>query len=301
MRLAIARSLLLVPLGLAAACTVGGCSASSGSSGGASSGASSGGGYSSLSAIDGIWLLDGTWSFICNGVDENETISNAKVYVYQGAFSETQVQLSSTICGVGSVTVSGHISLSGNLTGVVSTNGGNPPLSDTISASCSGSQCSGQTDHTGDLNFTLTNSSEPVFDGATWQWGISCAPPPPSSSGSSPGVGCEGTGCPGPFYATISSGMLSGSMPGAPLGSGYYCDSSGQFMPLSSSQVSGYTLSISGKVDAAGNLTATVSQTVGPTLSFSGSLGQLTGTNGSTQLLAGTTPGAGLFFYRKTP
>jgi hypothetical protein len=224
------------------------------------SGGGGGGGFSNVSQLDAIWTLNGTYSFNCGGVAEHQIISGAKVYVFGGAFYEKALALPSAICGFGSLTFRGNIDLSGNITGTVVTNGGNPPLSDTLSATCTATSCQGGTANTSNLTFTMTKTAETPFDG-TWSR-------PDLSFGPGISVVCSNNQFVFAFNLSVSGGSFSSS--GNSVSPTAYCTAAG-----SASQPSSTT--VNGTIDNHGNLTATVTQPPGDSLSFSGQLTSLTG------------------------
>lgn len=153
--------------------TYGACVCTGGGSSGSGSGGSSEGGLTSLSQLNAIWTMSGQYSYQCNGVAENESISGARVQIFDGQFNEAVIALPTDTCNFASFLFQGSIDATGAITGTESTNGGNPPLSDTLTGSCSATSCTGSSANTGTLHFTLSNTEENPFDG-TWSIIIAC-------------------------------------------------------------------------------------------------------------------------------
>ena len=236
------------------------------------SSATPGPGFKSVSELNAVWKLNGTYSFQCNGAAENIAINNATVYVLNGAFSTT-LPWPTPVCGSNGVTFNGVVSSDGTISGNVATNGGGSTLSDTLKGTCSAASCSGTSANTSEFTFTMANSKTNPFDGSRWYASTQCS----DGGGSS-------------FAGAVSAGTASGTAT-----TGVICTSTGHTTISSGTPVQDvYSI----KIAADGTFTASVTQGTGDTLSFATTFTDLTGT--SAFGITGTD-GARLQFTRNPP
>jgi len=220
--------------------------------------------FTSLSQLNAIWTLNGTFAFSCNGVDEHEAVTNARIHIFNGAFDERNVALPSAACGIGTIRVQGAIDLTGAISGNVITQGGSPTLSDTFSGTCTATSCSAQTANTQLLYpFTLSNTAENVYDGTLWQLAVHCS---------------DGTAM--SFASSSSPPSLDNG--GTLQGAGTTCSTSVCTAAGSTADASTDTWTLSGTVAANGALSATLAQGAAGSLVFSG------GASSSATSLSGT-------------
>lgn len=214
--------------------------------------------YTSLAQLNAIWSVTGHLSFLCNGSPVNEDVTGTGIHVFNGAFNAVVV-LPVATCGSDAIKFQGTIDLSGAITGNVSTTGASP-LVDTFTGSCTSSSCTGATSNTALFSFTLSNTHEDVYDGTSWQLGITC------SDGSAMKLM--------PAVASIANaGVLQDS---AKTCAGPICTATG------STAGSGETVTLTGTVANDGTLSASFMQSAAETLTFAGA------TNTSYTSLAGT-------------
>lgn len=215
-------------------------------------------GFTNVSELDAIWHVTGTFSFMCAGSTENLAI-DSKVYVFAGAFDEpaiTYPTYPSRVCGTNSFALKGSIDASGNITGNVSTNGGNPVLSDTLTGRCTKTACQGQSANTGLIQFKLANTGEDPFDGAGWSVQMSC-------SDGMQAVAVNGG-------ATVTGGAFTVSPR-----TGRVCTSTGSIFRSPSGS------SLAGKITSTGAFSGTLSQGTDPSVTLSGTATSLTSVTGT--------------------
>jgi hypothetical protein len=244
-----------------------------GSSGSGSSG-SSAPDFKTVSDLNSLWKLNGTYSFRCNGAAENIAMNNANVYVFNGAFSTT-LRWPSSVCGSYGVNFNGVVRADGSISGNVATNGGGSTLSDTLSGSCSKASCTGQSANTSEFSFTMANTGSNPFDGSGWHASFQC------SNGGGAGAG-----------GSVSNGAASITAQAYVI-----CTSTGHTTISSGSGVQD-TFSI--QIAPDGTFSASVTQGTGDTLTFTATFADLTGTGNSTVAISGTD-GAHLQFARSPP
>ena len=239
--------------------------------------------FTSLSQLNAIWTLNGTFAFSCNGVDEHEGVTGAKIHVFNGNFDEPNIALPTAACGIATIRVQGAIDLSGAITGSVITQQGNPVLSDTFSGTCTATSCSAQTANTQLLYpFTLSNTAESVYDGTQWQLAVRCS---------------DGTA-----MSLASSSVPSLDNGGNLQGAGTTCSTSVCTAAGSTTAASTDTWTLSGTVSATGAVSATFAQGAAGSLVFTGPAStsktslSAPGTFGATISLTqcSTTSGSGL-------
>jgi hypothetical protein len=225
-----------------------------------------------LSDLNGIWSLSGDFGFLCDGNPINQRLTGGKVYVLDGQFDEPAIPLPTAVCNVATVKFAGAFALDGSLSGNFSVN--NSTLVDTFGGTCeSDAACSGGTQNTGLLSFTLAATGDNVFDGA-WSFSYAC------SDGTTPSSLFAGLG-----NVTIAGGVLSSA---GMMNTG--CQESG-LLTYGAPQ----SATLSGTVSATGAVAATLTQPTGETVTF-------TATSSSATAIAGTgNLGTTMSLTRPTP
>jgi hypothetical protein len=192
--------------------------------------------FTTLSQLDAMWSLSGTFGLICNGTTEHEGIAGAQIPVFNGSFKQL-VQLPTGACGISQILFQGAIALDGSLTGNVSTIGGNPVLSDVLGGTCRASACTGASVNTGLLTFSLSNTRALPF-GSPWSVAIRCS---------------DGTSITAAPVTLDSSGALVA-------GGSTFCAADGKACTASGSVAVTENFALQGNVTAHGALTATLMQ-----------------------------------------
>ena len=230
-------------------------------------------GFKSVSELNALWKLNGTYGFQCNGAAENIAMNNAAVYVFNGAFSTT-LRWPSSVCGSNGVTFNGVVNADGSISGNVATNGGGSTLSDTLKGTCSPTSCSGTSANTAEFSFTMANSGSNPFDGPLWRASFQC-----SDGG---GAGNSGALSAGAASITTSAFVI--------------CTPTGH---TSISSGAGVQDVFNIRIATDGTLSATVTQGTGDTLSFTTTFTDLAGTGSGGGILG--TDGARLQLNRSAP